>query len=332
MPSSENGSSTSSTAWSLCGFHDKKPSRIIIGFFAVFLLIAVPIFSLLDTLHADQRFQVENYQTSKTSPFEAIGSRFSGLSIISNVTSVDVPNQLFKATMAITPVGSYAIQSDDSGVFKRPNISFSLIVGSEIISFKFAQPISSQSFSLAFQSGNVNKYPFDSFLTTFTVAAFPDATALQSTSIPIAFAIIGAAQGFLIDEQLSADAVHPASIYSISLKATRSITVQFFSLFIVVSMWIVSAAVFILASTLWLRDRRVEPPTIAVCASFLFALPAIRNSQPGVPPIGATVDLAGFFWNLALVLISTVVLITNYVKKYQRDGFPNGCSLSEKTV
>lgn len=54
---------------------------------------------------------------------------------------------------------------------------------------------------------------------------------------------------------------------------------------------------FALACSVWIRHRKVEPPTIAVNAALLFALPALRNTQPGVPPVGALIDVCGFFWN-----------------------------------
>ncbi|KAI8926398.1 hypothetical protein BC831DRAFT_229063 [Entophlyctis helioformis] len=39
---------------------------------------------------------------------------------------------------------------------------------------------------------------------------------------------------------------------------------------------------------------------MAVATALLFALPALRNSQPGAPPIGCTADVAGFFWNMLI--------------------------------
>jgi hypothetical protein len=44
----------------------------------------------------------------------------------------------------------------------------------------------------------------------------------------------------------------------------------------------------------------------------LFALPAVRNTQPGSPPIGITMDVVGFFWNLGLVTVAALVLLYRY--------------------
>ena len=80
-----------------------------------------------------------------------------------------------------------------------------------------------------------------------------------------------------------------------------------------------SLTILTLAVTLWLRKRKVEPPTIAVSAALLFALPAIRNTQPGVPVIGCTADAVGFFWNMAITSIALLLLMWNYIIKYKKD-------------
>ena len=69
-------------------------------------------------------------------------------------------------------------------------------------------------------------------------------------------------------------------------------------------MWVLSLTITTLASTLWFRDRKVEPGTIGIATGLLFALPAIRNTQSGAPIIGCTSDTSGFFWNMALTALS----------------------------
>ena len=59
-------------------------------------------------------------------------------------------------------------------------------------------------------------------------------------------------------------------------------------------MWTLSLTILTLATTLWFRDRKVEPGTIGVASGLLFALPAIRNTQAGAPPLGCTADVSRF--------------------------------------
>jgi hypothetical protein len=52
----------------------------------------------------------------------------------------------------------------------------------------------------------------------------------------------------------------------------------------------------------------------------LFALPALRNIQPGVPPIGSSEDLAGFMWNMLLIAAAIITCLINYIRKFRFDG------------
>ena len=56
-------------------------------------------------------------------------------------------------------------------------------------------------------------------------------------------------------------------------------------------MWFLSLSVFIAAMSVFFRGKHTELPLVAISTALLFALPNIRNSQPGVPsPVGTTED------------------------------------------
>jgi len=54
------------------------------------------------------------------------------------------------------------------------------------------------------------------------------------------------------------------------------------------------------------KARQVSAPLLAMPCALIFALPALRNVQPGVPQVGAYCDIVGFFWNVGLVAMSAV--------------------------
>lgn len=99
---------------------------------------------------------------------------------------------------------------------------------------------------------------------------------------------------------------------------TRGLATKSYSMMVLLLMWMLSAAILVLSVTLWFRDRIVEPPTIAVSVTLLFALPALRNSQSGAPPIGSVEDTAGFYWNMAFISVAALLLLTNYIVKNHR--------------
>ena len=94
-------------------------------------------------------------------------------------------------------------------------------------------------------------------------------------------------------------------------------------------MWFLSLSVFIAAMSVPFREKKAELPLVSISTALLFALPNIRNSQPGVPtPVGTTEDsksnillpnsayhfyshvpiyiVVGFFWNILLVAVRYV--------------------------
>jgi Domain of unknown function (DUF4436) len=97
-------------------------------------------------------------------------------------------------------------------------------------------------------------------------------------------------------------------------------------------MWLLSLSAFVLSSMIWLRKRTVEPPTIAVVGSLLFALPGMRNVLPGNPTVGCTFDVASFFWALLLVAISVMMLMWNYIKMQRSEKKVDGSFSISATV
>jgi Domain of unknown function (DUF4436) len=53
-------------------------------------------------------------------------------------------------------------------------------------------------------------------------------------------------------------------------------------------MWSLSLSIFVAAMSVWFREEKVELSLIAISTALLFALPNIRNSQPGIPPTAGT--------------------------------------------
>lgn len=136
-----------------------------------------------------------------------------------------------------------------------------------------------------YNSGDPNNYPFDSYKVVYDLSATDDgsSTTLNNTSFQVALSLTGSLQSWSFANEIQQGS-NPL-FQSVAVIVFRSFTTKFFSLFMIGTMWILSSAILILAVTLWYRDRKVEPPTIAVVTGMLFALPAVRNVQPGIPTV-----------------------------------------------
>lgn len=59
------------------------------------------------------------------------------------------------------------------------------------------------------------------------------------------------------------------------------------------------------------------------CISLLFALPNLRNTLPGQPPLGIVLDFAGYFWNIIFAILNLGLTsygaISSATKRGQRE-------------
>jgi hypothetical protein len=64
---------------------------------------------------------------------------------------------------------------------------------------------------------------------------------------------------------------------------------------------------------LMMTAERVDLLPLSVSISLIFGLPALRNIQPGVPPVGALVDNVMFIWAELIVAASAVIIVWTWL-------------------
>ncbi|KAJ6570923.1 hypothetical protein DFH09DRAFT_1153359 [Mycena vulgaris] len=163
--------------------------------------------------------------------------------------------------------------------------------------------------------GDVNRYPFDVFSMEYFINAFTSpGNERYGTPLPLTVFSTGSIQGFKIDTSIRAQEPFDGSGVVVRVEIKRSPITQAFSLVVILVMWCLSGAIFVAAMAVYFRERTAELPLIALSTTLLFALPNVRNSQPGIPAVAGTIsDMVGFFWNLLLVAISAISLLANFI-------------------
>jgi hypothetical protein len=140
---------------------------------------------------------------------------------------------------------------------------------------------------------------------TTSAAAVHDADNDGTDEVPLLVDFFGSVPGYRIEAAKSKES--DIDYVGIDMKVSRSSTVVFFSSFVMFLMWGATIAVLLLVLSIILRGRKIEVGMFSFLAALLFALVAVRNSQPAVPPIGTLSDFIAFFWAeviLALCLLS----------------------------
>jgi len=134
-----------------------------------------------------------------------------------------------------------------------------------------------------------------------------NSTATSEEDVSIAVDFYGSIAGYKIEAAKSSES--DDAYVGIDMKIARSSTVIFFSVFVMMLMWGVTLAVVLMTLSIFLRGRKIELGMFSFLAALLFAFAAVRNSQPGVPPIGAFSDFISFFWAEVILAMCLLAII-----------------------
>lgn len=129
--------------------------------------------------------------------------------------------------------------------------------------------------------------------------------------IPIGVDFFGSIPGFKIDAAKAKESTE--DYVGIDMTIARASTTKFFSLFVMTMMWGLTIAVLLLTLSCILRGRKVELAMFSFTAALLFAFAAVRNAQPGTPPIGTYSDFISFFWAEVIIALCLVALVFTWL-------------------
>jgi hypothetical protein len=136
-----------------------------------------------------------------------------------------------------------------------------------------------------------------------------EAPAAEDISIGVDF--FGSIHGFAIEAAKSSDSSD--DYVGIEMTISRASTVKFFSFFIMIMMWGLTIAVIFLTLSVVMRGRKIEIGMFSFMAALLFAFAAVRNSQPGAPPIGTFSDFISFFWAEVIIAMCLIAVVMTWL-------------------
>ena len=129
--------------------------------------------------------------------------------------------------------------------------------------------------------------------------------------IPIGVDFVGSIPGFKIDAAKAKEST--GDYVGIDMTIARASTTKFFSLFVMTMMWGLTIGVMLLTLSVVLRGRKVELAMFSFTAALLFAFAAVRNAQPGAPPIGTYSDFISFFWAEVIIALCLIILVFTWL-------------------
>jgi hypothetical protein len=138
-----------------------------------------------------------------------------------------------------------------------------------------------------------------------------ESPAASEDEIAIGVDFVGSIPGFKIDAAKAKESTE--DYVGIDMTIARASTTKFFSFFVMIMMWGLTIGVILLTLSVVLRGRKVELAMFSFTAALLFAFAAVRNAQPGTPPIGTYSDFISFFWAEVIIALCLILLVLTWV-------------------
>ncbi|KAF8927445.1 hypothetical protein BGZ58_010391 [Dissophora ornata] len=241
--------------------------------------------------------------------------------VVGSVASVDFEDKNFRIHFEFTPHGTLA---GDDGVLSAA-IAVSLFYTT--LTFPEAQIMRSVDVTMPYMQGATIDYPFDAYKSYFEILANKEKEQLHK--IPVSLTFLGMLQSveFIPTVRLSNDDLYKISI---EIFTRRSPTTIGFSLFVVMIMWALSITIGIIAIQVIRKHRVTDEHVLTLGITTLFALPALRETQPGIPAIGCAADVLGFYWNMAIIAISSIMILMASALRWKEPSIEKEIELARK--
>lgn len=202
--------------------------------------------------------------------------------------------------------------SPDATLARDLELYVASATGKNVHEFKKGKRMAPVEAVVEIYEGEPMDYPFDEHSAELAFFFQPAGTAGGTETIPMAVELRGAVAGLRIDAEYDKEVSTPNNaVIDISLE--RAGTARFFSIFIMIAMWALTIGVIFLVFRVFSGQRKIEISMFSFLGALLFAFPALRNSQPGTPPIGTLSDFLAFFWAEVIIALSLLSVVVRWI-------------------
>ena len=213
--------------------------------------------------------------------------------------------------LTFTPEGTLA--TPDGKLARDLVLDVAAATGKHVHEFKKGRKMDPVETIVDIYEGEPMDFPFDQHegQLAFFFANAAAAGAEPAEQIPVALELRGSVSGLRVDAEYGQENTDTNVVVDISISRAR--TTMFFSLFIMVAMWALAIGVLCLVYRVFAGQRKIEISMFSFLGALLFAFPALRNSQPGTPPIGTLSDFLAFFWAEVIIALSLLSVVLRWI-------------------
>ncbi|MEY2494834.1 MAG: hypothetical protein QOJ45_1326 [Verrucomicrobiota bacterium] len=237
------------------------------------------------------------------------------IDVAGRIVTADVLKGDVVVRLEFTPKGSL-LSADGTTLARDIELYVASATGKNVHEFKKGKRMNPVEAIVEIYEGEPMDYPFDTH--TAELAFFFEPTVKGgetggNETVPVAVELRGSVAGLRMDTEYAKESKPDHTIIDISIQ--RATTAVLFSVFIMAAMWALALGVVFLVFRVLAGHRKIEISMFSFLGALLFAFPALRNSQPGTPPIGTLSDFLAFFWAEVIIALSLLSVVLRWLVK-----------------
>jgi hypothetical protein len=279
----------------------KSKTPLIVGL----ILLAVFACAYIYTLNA-YTSEADNRAAELSADSQKAGEN--RINVSGRIVTADPVKGDIMVRLEFAPHGNLA--SPDGTLARDVELYVASANGKNVHEFKKGKRMNPVEAVVEIYEGEPMDYPFDEHHAELN---FAFAAPRGSEAIPVAVDMRGSVAGLRLDTDYAKENAPDHAVIDISLE--RASTAVFFSIFIMIAMWLLVIAVLFLVFRVFSGQRKIEISMFSFLGALLFAFPALRNSQPGTPPIGTLSDFIAFFWAEVIIALSLLAVVVRWLTR-----------------
>jgi hypothetical protein len=138
------------------------------------------------------------------------------------------------------------------------------------------------------------------------------------TPVPVSFDLSASIPGFKFDGEVVETGQEQVTGIQLKLRRANNVIVASLGIQLMMICLALSMLAMVLFGTMKGKGSAIDPLYIAPV--LIFGLPALRDTQPGVPPLGAFSDYLSYLWAESIVAGCTIISIWTWIARHRSDN------------
>jgi len=140
----------------------------------------------------------------------------------------------------------------------------------------------------------------------------------SSQQVPLSLDVAASIPGLKFSGTIEESEAREIDHIELIVRRTNSVIVlSFLSMLLMMAL---AVSVLLMAVRATAAERELDLLPLSLSITLIFGLPALRNTQPGVPPLGATSDYISFIWAENIVAFSAIVIMWTWLVRSRHSG------------